>query len=215
MLGLTRSSAGHNIPPNSGQLGTQVQVNKGGSNMRSWRQAQVLYLIIHFSIVLGVHAQSPSGSYAAAFRTPKHVKLSKPEVFHTTVEEVVHYLETNNVYLVTDPLRARIETQDPISIESLVRITKDAGASYLLYITVDRPVTQWLKVTVECYDLDQKMLWRESAGYTGLTDVNSKKALPEIIEKLEKQLAPRMGKPGLMPKPESTSTPAVAGENPQ
>jgi len=123
---------------------------------------------------------------------------SKPEVFHDAVEEVVRYMNDKKVELVSDPLRPRIETQDAISIDSLMKIAKDAGASYLLYIIVDRPVTQWLKVTVQCYDLDQKMLWQESAGYTGALDVNSKKALPEIMKKLDKQLAPRFDHPGLM-----------------
>jgi len=157
-----------------------------------------LFFVSYLSVLTGVHAQSPNGSYIAAFRTPKHVMASKPAVFHNAVEEVVRYLGDKKVDLVSDPLRPRIETQDAISIDSLVKITKDARASYLLYIVVDRPVTQWLKVTVQCYDLDQKMLWQESAGYTGALDVNSKKALPEIMKKLDKQLAPRFDHPCLM-----------------
>lgn len=135
---------------------------------------------------------------------------SKPDVFHNAVEEVVRYLESNQVDLVSDPLRSRIETQDPISIESLVKIAKDAGASYLLYIIVDRPLAQWLKVTVQCYDTDQKMLWQESAGYTGTFDTNSKNALPEIMKKLGKQFAPRFDQPGLMLKKSSLASPPPA-----
>ena len=160
-------------------------------------------IVLHFIALASVSAQSSNGSYVAAFRTPKHVTTSKPEVFHDAVEAVVSYLQENRVDLISDPLRSRIETQDPISIESLVKITKDAGASYLLYIVVDRPLAQWLKITVQCYDLDQKMLWQESAGYTGSFDVNSKKALPEIMKKLAKQFAPRLDRPGLMLKKDS------------
>jgi hypothetical protein len=137
---------------------------------------------------------------------------SKPEVFHDAVEEVVRYLSDKKVDLVSDPLRPRIETQDAISIDSLVKIAKDAGASYLLYVIVDRPVAQWLKVTIQCYDLDQKILWQESVGYTGAFDVNSKKALPEIMRKLDKELAPRFDRPGLMLKKDAErSSPTAEG----
>ena len=160
--------------------------------------SRLLFVVVYLFVLTGVYGQSPNGSYVAAFRTSKHVMASKPEVFHDAVGEVVRYLDDRKVDLVSDPLRSRIETQDAISIDSLVKIAKQAGASYLLYIIVDRPVTQWLKVTVQCYDLDQKMLWQGSAGYTGAFDVNSKKALPEIMKKLDKQLAPRLEHPGLM-----------------
>jgi len=154
-----------------------------------------------------VHAQSPNGSYVAAFRTSKHVMFSKPEVFHDAVEEVVRYLGDKKVDLVSDPLRPRIETQDTISVESLVKIARDAGASYLLYVVVDRPATQWLKLTIQCYDLDQKMLWQESAGYTGAFDANSKKALPEIMKRLDKQFASRFDHPGLMLRKDAQTAP--------
>ena len=176
----------------------------------------VLIAFLIPAISLKLPAQTSSGSFVAAFRTPKHVSASKPEVFHSTVKEVVDYLETNKVDLVTDPLRERIETQDAISIESLLRITKDVGASYLLYLQVDRPITQWLKVSVECYDLSGKKLWEESAGYTGALNVNSKKALPEIMKKLGKQLSARFDQPGLMRKKDaSVSPPASGGNTPQ
>jgi hypothetical protein len=53
----------------------------------------------------GVPAQSPNGSYVAAFRTSKHVMASKPEVFHDAIGEVVRYLGDKKVDLVSDPLR--------------------------------------------------------------------------------------------------------------
>ena len=175
----------------------------------------LMLLALPFCVVAGACAQSSNGSYVAAFRTPKHVMASKPDVFHGAVHEVVSYLENNKVDMVSDPLRSRIETEDAISIPSLVKIAKDADASYLLYIVVDRPVTQWLKVTLQCYDLDQKMIWQESAGYTGAFDVNSKKALPEIMKRLGKQLAPRMGHEGLMLKKDSPGPAPVAEGSPQ
>jgi hypothetical protein len=186
------------------------------SSSRAFRQTTFIAVwsfIILLGISPGLGAQSSSGSFLAAFRTPKHVGASKPEVFHDTVQEIVRYLESNNVDLVSDPLRGRIETQDPISTDSLVRISKDVGASYLLYIIVDRPLTQWLKVTVECYDLSGKMLWRENAGYSGSFDVNSKKALPEIMKKLDKQLSARLNQPGLMLKKDASGAPPATARS--
>jgi len=183
--------------------------------MRRLLPYSFLLFVGHFFPLASACAKSPNGSYIAAFRTPKHVAISKPEVFHDTVEEVVRYLENKNVELVSDPLRSRIETQDAISIDSLLKIAKDAGASYLLYIVVDRPMAQWLKVTVQCYDLDQKMLWQASAGYTGAFDVNSKKALPEIMKKLDKELAPRFNHPGLLLKKAPAAPSPIAEGRPQ
>ena len=94
----------------------------------------LLFVVVYLFVLTGVYGQSPNGSYVAAFRTSKHVMASKPEVFHDAVGEVVRYLDERKVDLVSDPLRPRIETQDAISIDSLVKIAKQAGASYLLYI---------------------------------------------------------------------------------
>ena len=68
---------------------------------------------------------------------------------------------------------------------------------------------------MQCYDLDQKMLWQESAGYTGAFDVNSKKALPEIMKKLGKKFAPRFDHPGLMLKKDSPLSPPHEERSPQ
>src|SRR3974390_139716 len=174
---------------------------------------KLFLFLCEFFRVAGVFAQENHGSYVAAFRTPKHVLTSSPEVFHSAVAEVVRYLEEKNVDLVTDPLRARIETQDPISTGSLVKIAEDSGAEYLLYIIVDRPVAQWLKITLQCFDSDQKMIWQESAGFTGTFSVNSKRALPEIMKKLGKQLAPRLGHAGLMLKKAAKFPPSAEGRS--
>lgn len=217
---ILRCSAGisYTIARIPGELDTNRRVSMSTSAALRNRRLLLnpgLLVVAHFVALASAFAQAPNGSYIAAFRTPKHVAISKPEVFHDAVEEVVRHLENNKVDLVSDPLRGRIETQDAISIDSLIKITKDAGASYLLYIIVDRPVAQWLKVTLQCYDLDQKMLWQASAGYTGAFDVNSKKALPEIMKKLDKELAPKFDHPGLMLKKTSPAPSPLTEGRPQ
>jgi hypothetical protein len=188
-----------------------MRVSRPLGNCRLWFSCLFFLFLNSFSLT-GVCAPSSSGSYVAAFRTPRHVMISKPEVFHVVVREIVRYLEDKRVDLVSDPLRPRIETQDAISTQSLVKIAKDAGASYLIYIIVDRPIARWLKVTLRCYSLDQKLLWQESAGYTGAFDVNSKKAVPVIMKRLGKELAPRFDHPGLALKKDfSASQPLAKG----
>ncbi len=146
-------------------------------------------------------SSNPESSFMAAFRTSAHVNRSSPSVFNEAVDEAVEFLRSSDVVLANDPLRdpsSQIPRfQEDMSRDDLLASAKYAGATYLLVIIVDRPVRQWLKVTVECYDLSGKMFWRESAGYSGSFDVNSKKALPEVMKKLGRQLSARLGKPGL------------------
>jgi hypothetical protein len=84
-------------------------------------------------------APKPAAIYFAAYRTPRHMRNSKPEVFHRTVTGVVEYLETQRVQIAEDPVRKRIETSDLIPVATLVNLAREAGASSLLLLTVDRP----------------------------------------------------------------------------
>lgn len=135
------------------------------------------------------------GLYVTAWRKSGHVTRSSPEVFHRAVDEVVAWLESSGVCLVEDPVRPMIRTADELSVASLLNITRDAGAKYFLYVTVDRPVAQWLRLTVQAYDSAGQLLWQEEAGEGG--GLSGKKAIPKTLEKLKKKLQPRLGQPGL------------------
>ena len=89
------------------------------------------------------------------------MKHSKPQVFHQAVADVVEYLQANHVRIAEDPVRKRIETSDFIPVATLVNIARDAGASSLLLLTVDRPITKWVKFNLEAYDLSGSLLWKE------------------------------------------------------
>ena len=144
---------------------------------------------------------NPESSFIAAFRTSGHVKNSSPSVFNEAVDQTVEFLRSSDVALANDPLNDPANQiprfEEEMSRDDLLASAKYAGATHLLIITVDRPISQWLKLTIDCFDLSGKMLWRENAGYSGSLDVNSKKAMPEVIKKMAKQLTPRFGKPGL------------------
>jgi len=176
-----------------------------------WRGAaydarQPIAILISASVLSfcgNLQAQTPegpreqtAGSYIAACRTPAHVRNSKPEVFHGIVDQVVEFLKSNRIVLVSDPSRKMIQSEDVISRETLLNVTKDVGASHLLYLIVYRPTTQWAKITLQCFEVSGKLVWEESGG-SGMGAVSGKKGVSRALEKLEKQLMPRMGQPGL------------------
>lgn len=137
----------------------------------------------------------PVGIYFAAYRTPAHIRYSKPEVFHDIVSGVVEYLGKNNVFIVQDPVRKRIESADLIPTATLVNIARDAGASSVLLLTVDRPKTKWVKLTVEAFDLSGALLWKESVDEGG--GLSGKGGVEKALSKLQMRLDPRLGRPGL------------------
>lgn len=92
------------------------------------------------------------GAYYFAYRTPAHVSRSSPDVFHETTKDTLDFLKSNDVNIIADPERGTIETDELFSLDSLLILTKNAGATHLLYLTVDRPATSWLKLTLQCYD---------------------------------------------------------------
>ena len=172
--------------------------------MRSRSPSRNTTLRIHTILLLGLlpvlAAQSPNGRkpdgvYYVAYRTPAHVSRSSPEVFHEVANGMLDFLKKNDVNIVADPERGTIQTSELFSTDSLLNLTRSAGANYLLYVTVDRPAASWLKVTFQCYDLSGKALWEEHAssgsGFSG------KAAPSKTMESLKKKLLPRIGQPGL------------------
>ena len=74
--------------------------------------------------------------------------------------------------------------------EVLVK-AKETGASHLLLLTVDRPISQWINIKLECHDLKQGPLWVVDSGNGswvkwGMSAV--KDATKDVIEDFEKQL---------------------------
>lgn len=149
--------------------------------------------------VIGSFAQapqsSPNGVYVAALRTPAHVSRSSAEVFHQVVDGVLDQLKSKHVPLAVDPSRPMIQSEEAMPVATLLNAAKDSGAASLLVLTVDRPATSWLKLSVQAYDMSGMPLWEEHASYGG--GLNGGKAVQEVTGKISKQLAPRFGKPGL------------------
>lgn len=153
-----------------------------------------------------IPAQAPrlqEGSYLFIQRTHGHVKFSDPETFHRAAKAMKELFRQQNISIVEDPLRGTVETSEEFSLPSVLKLARDAGATHLLYVRVERPVTKWLKIRVQCYDLNGRMLWEEEASHGG--GWNSSGSLKKITADLGRRLSQRAGGPGLprtIPRPE-------------
>jgi hypothetical protein len=179
------------------------EVHMPPESRRRLRIATLLaVLALCAAFALAARAEAPSGLgnageavYVAAFRTPAHVNRSTPEVFHHVVDAVLDLLKSQRVPLASDPSRPMIQTAETMPVATLLNAAKDAGAAYLLVLTVNRPAISWLKVSLQAFDMSGQPLWEEHAAYGA--GVNSGKAFQDVMGKISKQLEPRFGKPGL------------------
>ena len=162
----------------------------------------ILILLASFFAVaqssLGNSESKPSalsGTYLIFYRTPIHVNVSKAEVFDSAVSAVIDYFNSKHVVVIQDPERGLVRTEDTMSTQSMGNLARDATADTFLLITVDRPISAWIKLTVEAYDLSGTKLWEESASYGG--GINGKAAIDKTMKKLQPKLDAHLGKAGL------------------
>ncbi len=128
--------------------------------------------------------------YFAAYRTRAHIGRSQTSVFVGVTDSLMEFLQSNNVALVKGPV-----TQVKIRVKTLVKQARQAGAESLVYVTVDRPFTAWIKVTVECFDDSGKLLWKETSS--DKWSMRGKGGTRKSLAKLEAKLTEKLGGPGL------------------
>lgn len=138
------------------------------------------------------------GVYFIAFRTPAHVRSSSPEVFHAAAADLRKLLSDAGVPIVEDKERGFIENESPMSLENMTRLAGESGAGTLLFLTVDRPLTRWIKLVLVAYDLDGNRLWEEKAD-SGMGGMSGTSGYRKCFEKMGKALVSRIGGPGLRP----------------
>ncbi len=136
------------------------------------------------------------GVYVVTVRTSGHVRFSSPKVFHRAASDIRSWLTANGVRLIPDPVRGFIEHESPMSAKAMTAPARDAGAGSLLLVTVDRPMSQWITVTVQSYDLEGVLLWEEKVG-SGTSPATGGSGYRRCFEKLRKALTARIGGPGL------------------
>lgn len=137
-------------------------------------------------------------------RAPSHVSRSKPEVFHDVVNDLLDYMKQKSVATATDQFGGRTHSEDLMPLETVRGIARDAGATYLLYGLVERPVTKWIKITLTCYDLTGQKLWEEVAESGG--GLTGGHGLSVTFDRLHEKLGKRLGQTGLPVAMPSTNT---------
>ncbi len=144
------------------------------------------------------NAQEPpvQGVYIITYRSPAHVRSSSPEVFHSAAADIRKTLSDQGVRIVQDRERGFIENESKMSIGNMAMLARESGAGSLLFITVDRPTTKWIKLVLRAYDLDGNLIWEESVD-SGMSAMSGGSGYRKCFEKLEKVIAKRIGGPGL------------------
>lgn len=140
--------------------------------------------------------QAPGGVYIVTYRAPAHVRNSSPEVFHSASADIRKALAEKGVPIVPDSERGFIENESRMSVESMTTLAGESGAGSLLFVTVDRPMTKWIKLVLQLYSLDGKKLWEEKVD-SGMSSMSGDSGYRKCLEKLNQVLAKRIGTPGL------------------
>ncbi len=128
-------------------------------------------------------------------RTDRHAKYSKPEVFNDVVNDIFSYLKDKNVAIAVDEFGVRNKAEGATPIDTIFNIAADAKANSVMYVVVDRPLSKWLKVTVQCFDMNRKMLWQEEVSSGG--GLSGEHGFQVSTQKLHAQLEKRVGQEGL------------------
>jgi hypothetical protein len=150
----------------------------------------------------------PGGAFFAALRTQNHIARSDSNKFNEAVDGVEQFLTTNKVVLREDPVRTKFRLESTMSKENLIHVAEDAGASFVLQLTVDRPATSWIELTMQCFDLQGRQLWEERAS--GANQFTSSGHVQKALKKLTSRLAPKLGTECL---PQSQGSKSVEMQN--
>lgn len=171
----------------------------------------ILLLVFLFATASLAQEQSPSPQSAAPAsvaatteqqkvfvfvqRTDRHAKYSSPEVFHNVLNDLLDYLKTKNVAIAVDEFGGRNHAEGATPLDTIFTIASDAKASSVMYVVVDRPVTKWLKITVQSFDMNRKELWREEVSSGG--GMSGGHGFEVCTKKIRAQLDKHVGQDGL------------------
>jgi hypothetical protein len=133
--------------------------------------------------------------FVFADRTDRHAKYSSSEVFHSLLDDTLAFLREHQVAMAVDEFGGRTYSENQTPVETIFTMARDAHATSVLHLNVDRPATKWMKVTVRCYDIAGKLLWEDKAesggGFSGAHGLTVTK------ERLRESLKKRLGQDGL------------------
>lgn len=143
------------------------------------------------------------GAYLYIYRAPAHISRSSPAVFYQASTAISEYLAKQHVVISrieeVDPSASTLPGENRIvrasSVPDLLKKAQVAGAAYVLVVSVDRPFTSWIKLTVQCLDLSGAVLWQETAS--NATAMTGNGALRSALRQFTDRVAVRIGQPGL------------------
>lgn len=128
-------------------------------------------------------------------RSARHVKYSHSEDFHNAMNDLLDYLKSKNVAIAVDEFGGRNSAEASTPMETVMNIARDAKASGVLYVEVDRPISKWIKITVQSLDIGGKQLWQEEASSGG--GLSGAHGLEVTTKKLHVALDKHLGQQGL------------------
>jgi hypothetical protein len=156
-------------------------------------------LSIGFTAWPQTNPSSPAPEQAKVYifvqRTDAHGKYSKSEVFHDAMNDLLAFLKEKNIAIAVDEFGGRNYAESATPKETVFKIARDAKANSVLYVVVDRPVTKWIKITAQCFDMNEKQLWTEEASNG--SSMSGGDGLKNTTKKLREKLDPHVGKEGL------------------
>ncbi|MGE5360386.1 MAG: hypothetical protein ACM3NQ_15325 [Bacteroidales bacterium] len=129
-------------------------------------------------------------------RAPSHVIRSDTEVFHAVVDDLFAFLESRGVAIAEDTFGHRRSAENQVPFSTVAAIAADSGAIHILYVVVDRPVSSWIRVRLECRRADGPVLWDATAEPSWLIPTPGW-AEGFTLSKMHEALQPHLGQAGL------------------
>lgn len=131
--------------------------------------------------------QGHRGALFLAVRTVNHQNYSSREVFQQIVDDIMLFLKQRNLQLLNDSLGASFQIEGTISVYEVLVAAKKAGAPYVIILTVDRPLSKWVKLRCQCFGVDGNVVWDEKTEEGG--GFKSTRAVMAAIEKLKASIS--------------------------
>lgn len=103
-------------------------------------------------------------------RTSAHVQRSEASVAFAVLDDIVDYLKSKNVNVVPE----------------------GSESDYVLDLTVDRPISKWLKVELEVRNNDGTVLSHEEAD-SGTWSITGANAVEDTDKKIKRLIDRRIG----------------------
>lgn len=168
-----------------------------GDLIRRSRHSCGIAFLLLIAVVPATAQEDPTSPADTVFvfvqKTSGAANFGSRQLFEHVVNDLQAYLKANKIASV-------IRTEDfssgvALPLSAVQEMARNANATYLLYVVVDRPVTKWLKLTVECYNASGQPIWAEEAS--AQKEFSRGKGERDTLEHLHKKLDARIGQPGL------------------